>query len=214
MSLRGKFAAWVAVLSAAVLAVPAALAVLIAWGLPDTEAAALARILEWRAPLLVLAAMLVVLVCGGAVKWLFAEYVVAARVLAEQARVIRSVNPGLRLSSAGAPEIAVIAAEINALASAYSNLQRDSEALAAEARSRLEEERNRLAALMSELTQGVMVCNAEGIICCTTSRSGAFRRDGCRPARQRWSAWASLFGLISPAQICTRRTGPSAAGAV
>ena len=99
MSLRGKFAAWVAVLSAAVLAVPAALGVLIAWGLPGTEAAALARILEWRAPLLVLAAMLVVLVCGGAVKWLFSEYVVAARVLAEQARVIRSVNPGLRVRS-------------------------------------------------------------------------------------------------------------------
>lgn len=202
MSLRGKFAVWVAVLSAAVLAVPAAVGVLIAWGLPDTEAAALVRILESRAPVLVFAAMLVVLVCGGAVKWLFAEYVVAARVLAEQARVVRSVNPGLRLSSAGAPEIAGIAAEINALASAYSNLQRDSEALAAEARSRLEEERNRLAALMSELTQGVMVCNAEGTILLYNEQARTLFAAADSGARQPLVGLGrSLFGLIDRAQI-------------
>jgi len=202
MSLRGKFAAWVAALSAAVLAVLVAVVVLVAWGLPGTEAAALARILESRAPVLVLAAMLVVLVCGGAVKWLFAEYVVAARVLAEQARVIRSVNPELRLSSNGAPEIAGIAAEINELAGAYRNLQRDSEARAAEARSRLEEERNRLAALMSELTQGVMVCNAEGIILLYNEQARTLFAATDAAARQPLVGLGrSLFGLIDRAQI-------------
>jgi DNA polymerase-3 subunit epsilon len=202
MSLRGKFAAWVAALSAAVLAVLVAVGVLIAWGLPGTEAAALARILEWRAPVLVFAAMLVVLACGGAVKWLFAQYVVAARVLAEQARVIRSVNAELRLSSDGAPEIAGIAAEINELAGAYRNLQRDSEARAAEARSRLEEERNRLAALMSELTQGVMVCNAEGTILLYNEQARTLFAATDAVARQPLVGLGrSLFGLIDRAQI-------------
>ena len=202
MSLRGKFAAWVAALSAAALAVPAAVGVLLAWGLPGTEAAALAGILEGRAPVLVFAAALVVLVCGGAIKWLFAEYVVAARVLAEQARVIRSVNPGLRLSSNGAPEIAGIAAEINELAGAYCDLQRDSEARAAEARARLEEERNRLAALMSELTQGVMVCNAEGTILLYNEQARALFAAADSGARQPLVGLGrSLFGLVDRAQI-------------
>ena len=202
MSLRGKFAAWVAALSAAVLAVLVAVVVLVAWGLPGTEAAALARILEWRAPVLVFAAMLVVLVCGGAVKWLFAEYVVAARVLAEQARVIRSVNPELRLSSNGAPEIAGIATEINELAGAYRHLQHDSDARAAEARSRLEEERNRLAALMSELTQGVMVCNAEGTILLYNEQARMLFAATDAALRQPLVGLGrSLFGLMDRAQI-------------
>ncbi len=88
----------------------------------------------------------------------------AARALAEQTRVIGGANADLRLSSTGASELAELASAINGLADAYRSLQRESESRAVEARARLEEERNRLAALMSELAQGILVCNAEGTI--------------------------------------------------
>ena len=57
---------------------------------------------------------------------------------------------------------------------------------ARESGARLEEERNRLAALMSELAEGVLVCNAEGGSCSTTSARGS-----SFPATRRCSAWAA-----------------------
>ena len=164
MKPRTKFAVWVAVLYAAVLAVPAAMGALLLAGLSEGDAAVLERILNLRAPALAFLAVALLFVCGGAVKWLFAEYVTAARGLAEQTRVIPGANPNLKLSTDGARELAELATAINGLAEAYRGVKRDSESRAAEVRSRLEEERNRLAALMSELTQGVLVCNAEGTI--------------------------------------------------
>lgn len=164
MSPRSKFTLWVAVLYAAMLAVPAALGGLLFAGLPEGDAAALERALHLRTPVLAFLAFALLFACGGAVRWLFAEYVTAARALAEQTRAVAGADAELRLSTQGAGELAELAVAINGLAEAYRGLKRDSESRAAEARSRLEEERNRLAALMSELSQGVLVCNAEGAI--------------------------------------------------
>ena len=202
MSQAGKRVAWLAATYACALAAPAAVFVILASGLPDTDAAALRRILELRAPLLVLAAVLLLLLCGGAVKWFFAAHVTAARALAEQTRVIRSANPELRLSTQGARELAEIAAAINGLADAYHGLQRDSEARAADARSRLEEERNRLAALMSELAQGVLVCNAEGTILLYNEQARAlFAAPGSAAPHPLVGLGRSLFALIDRGQI-------------
>ena len=164
MSPGRKFVAWVAALYSAVMAVLVAVAALVASGLPEADAVALERILELRAPGLLFAAVMLAFICAGAVKWFFADYVTAARTLADQTRIITSANADLRLPSDGAPELGELAAAVNELAAAYGSLRRDSDTRAAEARSRLEEERNRLAALMSELTQGVLVCNEDGTI--------------------------------------------------
>ncbi len=202
MSPRGKFAAWVAALYLAFLAVLAAFGALFAAGLPEADAAALGRIVELRTPALTLLAVLLLLACAGAVRWFFAEYLAPARALAEQTRVIRSTNAELRIAVEGAGELAEVASAINELAGAYRRLQQESEARGAEARASLEEERNRLAALMSELAQGVIVCNAEGtILLYNESARALFASPDAAAAHPLVGLGRSVFGLIDRGQI-------------
>jgi DNA polymerase-3 subunit epsilon len=201
MSTRGRLLAWIAALYGVALAVPAALFMLLAAGLPEQDATALMRVVEQRAPVLLFGALLLLPACAAAVKWLLGGYLAAAQELAEHTRLIRSANTGLRLE-ARAGTLAGIAAAVNELADAYRGLQRDSETRAAEARSRLEEERNRLAALMSELTQGVMVCNAEGTLLLYNEQARTLFAVSTAAARQPLVGLGrSLFGLIDRAQI-------------
>ncbi len=202
MSPRGKFAVWVAALYFAVLAIVAGFGALVAAGLPDIDAAALGRILELRTPALALLAALLLLACIGAVRWFFSEHVAPARALAEQTRVIRSANADLRLSVEGAGALAEVASAINELADAYRSLQQDGEARAAEVRASLDEERNRLAALMSELAQGVLVCNAEGTILLYNEAARAlFASPDAASAHPLVGLGRSVFGLIDRGQI-------------
>ncbi|MEX2239851.1 MAG: exonuclease domain-containing protein [Burkholderiales bacterium] len=201
MNTRGRLLAWIAGLYGIALAVPAGLGVLLAAGLPEGDSAALMRILEQRTPVLVFGALLLLLAIASAVKWIFGGYVVAAQGLAEQTRLIRSTNAGLRPTARGG-QLAGVAAAIAELAEAYRELQQDSESRAAEARSRLEEERNRLAALMSELTQGIMVCNAEGTLLLYNEQARTLFAAADANARQPLVGLGrSLFGLIDRAQI-------------
>jgi DNA polymerase-3 subunit epsilon len=201
MSTRGRLLAWIAALYGVALAVPAALFMLLAAGLPEQDATALRRVVEQRTPVLLFGALLLLPACAAAVKWLLGGYLAAAQELAEHTRLIRSANVGLRLQARAGP-LAGIAAAINELADAYRGLQHDSETRAAEARSWLEEERNRLAALMSELTQGVMVCNAEGTLLLYNEQARTLFAASTAAARQPLVGLGrSLFGLIDRAQI-------------
>ena len=159
---RVRFAAWLAALYGGVLATVAGTIVLIDAGMPRSDQAVLWRMLGERAALLGFLAFLLLGVCGAIVAWLFRRFSLAPRALAEQTRLALA-NPGYRLAGDTA-ELAALAAEINRLAGAYHGVRGDTEAKVAEASSRLEEERNRLAALMSDLSQGVLLCNAEGRI--------------------------------------------------
>jgi DNA polymerase-3 subunit epsilon len=82
--------------------------------------------------------------------------------LAEGLGIILDANEAHRLDIGGPPELRRLAESANALAHRYETLTRDLEIKAAAARASVEEEKNRLAALMSELSQGVLVCNIDG----------------------------------------------------
>jgi DNA polymerase-3 subunit epsilon len=97
--------------------------------------------------------------------------VLAPLALREQALVMVNANPGLRLQEIGAPEIRTLAQVVNALAEQRESLQRDVEDRIRVAKSSIEEEKNRLAALMSELTQSVVVCNLDGRILLYNNRA-------------------------------------------
>jgi DNA polymerase-3 subunit epsilon len=202
MSPRGRFATWFALLYLGALTVVAAFAAVLMRGLPQADAAHLARVLELRAPALGLLALLLLIACAGIARWFFRAHVAPARAMAEQTRVIRSANAALRLSTERGGVLAELAAAINELADAYGRLQRESEARAAEARARLEEERNRLAALMSELSQGVLVCNAEGTILLYNEAARAlFAPTGSASAQPLVGLGRSVFGLLDRGQI-------------
>ncbi len=189
MKARRKFILWVVVLYAALLAIPAALGVLLAAGLPAPEQEVFLAMVSERAPALAFAALILLFVSVGAVKWLFDQYLTAVHALAEQTGVVLGANAELRVTTQGGREVAEAAAAINRLADAHRALRRDFELRARVAGAKLEEERNRLAALMSELSEGVMVCNAQGRILLYNEQAKALFAAG------ETGATAALVGL-------------------
>ncbi|NJM10525.1 MAG: cell wall metabolism sensor histidine kinase WalK [Synechococcaceae cyanobacterium SM1_2_3] len=65
---------------------------------------------------------------------------------------------------AGPSAIKRLAQAVNTLAEHRETLAQDLETKVAQAKASVEAEKNRLAALMSELSQGVLVCNIDGRI--------------------------------------------------
>jgi len=123
------------------------------------------------------AGLLVAMVAtGGAVvamiiKSLFEAYDVQPARLAEQARLILTTEPSRRLDLDGPAGVREMARVLNELAEHRQTLQQDVEAQIREGRRSVEEEKNRLAALMSELTQSVVVCNLDGRILLYNNRA-------------------------------------------
>jgi DNA polymerase III subunit epsilon len=124
----------------------------------------------------------VVLAVGThALLWrLYTVYPRAARRLAEEASVVLSANPAHRVDVEGASEIRLVGSRINAMAEQNQRLLREVESRVDAAQAELAEERNRLAALISELTEGVVVCNADGRILLYNQRARRIlqRTDG------------------------------------
>ena len=113
-------------------------------------------------------AMLIFLVLfallGLLASWLTQTYFAPLLRAAEQIRLISTANPATRVDAVGPSELRVLAQAMNSLAQAHQKLGEDDAKRIDEARADLEHERHRLAALMAQLTQGVVVCNADGRI--------------------------------------------------
>lgn len=137
----------------------------------EAERQALLAILRPRIELSILIILMTWFVLGMIVHAIYRAYALAPLALREQALVMVNANPGLRLQELGAPEIRTLAQVVNALAEQRESLQRDVEERIREAKSSIEEEKNRLAALMSELTQSVVVCNLDGRILLYNNRA-------------------------------------------
>lgn len=164
MSSRLRFALWVGAFFGAIVVLVATIGVLLAAGLGDDEQRVLRHVLEERGPLLGFLALIVFFACGGVLHWLRERFVAPLQALAAQTRVVASANLEHRVTVAGGGDVARLAAAINRLGDAYRSQHGDMEARIAESNARLGEERNRLAALMSELSEGVLLCNAQGRI--------------------------------------------------
>lgn len=162
MKARGKFALWVAILFAAGAAVPLATGLAVIEVLAAPDRAIVLRVLAERMPLIIFGAMVLLGLAAGLVRWFFAAYAEAALALAELTRGARAARGAAPIASEGAAELVQLAREIDRLAEQTRRLRVESDARVRESLASLEEERNRLAALMSELVEGVLVCNAEG----------------------------------------------------
>lgn len=92
------------------------------------------------------------------------RYMTAPLRLRERLLVILGSHPEARLPMEGPSEFQALAASINDLAAQRDDLQRDIDARIRHANAAVEEEKNRFAALISELNQSVIVCNIDGRI--------------------------------------------------
>lgn len=86
------------------------------------------------------------------------------RRLAESTRLVAGGNPAHRAELRGPAEVRELALAVNALAGRHETLIGTVEERIRQARADLDDEKSRLAALMSELASGVVVCTADGRI--------------------------------------------------
>jgi DNA polymerase III subunit epsilon len=102
---------------------------------------------------------------------LFRQYVVGLLRMAENLDLMRNANQDFCIEEEGPPEVRALARSANALARQRDELTRGVEAQVDLAKRSVEQERNRLAALMAELHQSVVVCNLDGRILLYNSRA-------------------------------------------
>lgn len=102
---------------------------------------------------------------------LFKQYVEGLLRMAETLRLMLGANRNFRVVPEGPPEVQQLAQAANDLAQQRDALMDDVDSQIARAKASVEEEKNRLAALMSELAQAVVVCNNDGRILLYNNRA-------------------------------------------
>ncbi len=169
----------------------AALFGVLALTLEDEPREALAALLEGRLALLVMLWALAALALGALARKLFAHWALAPARLAEQAQVLVESPVQRSLEPIGAAPVRVLAGVINELVQQRGSLREHIEQRVKEASRAVEQERSRLAALMSELTQSVVVCNLDGRVLLYNNRA----RWQFRALGEATTAGAELIGI-------------------
>lgn len=105
------------------------------------------------------------------VRRLFNRYVTGMAAMVEELRLMLGSNRSFRITEEGPPELRELVRAINDLATQRDAYIDDVETQVAKAKANVEEEKNRLAALMSELAQAVVVCNLDGRILLYNNRA-------------------------------------------
>lgn len=124
-----------------------------------------------RLALVGLAWLLGMLGIAWALRRAFTSWVTPLGQLAEEARVLLRTDVVRELRPKGSPEARAIAGLINELVSQREALRRDIDSKVQETARHIEQEKSRLAALISELTQSVVVCNLDGRILLYNNRA-------------------------------------------
>ena len=144
---------------------------LIASTLAPAQRALLAEQLAPRFVLIGLTWVFGLVVIGATLRWLLRRYASAPGRLLEQTRVLLAAPQAAPMNHRGTRETQALAEVIFQLATQRDSLRQDVATQIAQASLSVQQEKNRLAALMSELTQSVVVCNLDGRIILYNNRA-------------------------------------------
>jgi DNA polymerase-3 subunit epsilon len=111
-----------------------------------------------------IAIFFLLLVIGFTVEWFFRFYIIPVNQLTQEIHLINTVNPSLRARVHGSEDVRYLAKTINQQADVLANLKHSYEQQLEEAKSKSENEKEILAALLADLPQGILVCNVDGQI--------------------------------------------------
>jgi DNA polymerase-3 subunit epsilon len=189
-----RFALILAVLLTFELALAAAIGFIIFMDMEEGQRALLLNALVERGALLGALGVLAFCVLAAGLSRLFAAYLAPISRLGEDA-VLLAANPTHRAASEGAREVRELADKFNLLASAHQSMRDDVQLKIENANRALAEEKNRLAALMSELALGVLVCNIEGRMLLYNARARQLLGTG-HAASTAIGLGRSVFGAI------------------
>ncbi|NHC07743.1 DNA polymerase-3 subunit epsilon [Azonexus fungiphilus] len=137
----------------------------------DAEREMLTELLLSRLPIGTLMTLFGFAIGVAVLHKLFKQYVEGLLGMAEQLRLMLGANRNFRVRLDGPPEVQQLAQAANDLAAQRDALLDDVDSRIAQANASVEEEKNRLAALMSELAQAVVVCNLDGRILLYNNRA-------------------------------------------
>lgn len=167
---RIRFGLTLALLFGFLLAVIGCIFFILSIDISSQQRALLDELLAQRTPPLAFLAMLILLALGIGLKTLYEHYLIPLAKLTEDV-VLLTANSAHRALPQGAPEVRTLINKFNILAASHQALQDDVQTRIDHANRALAEEKNRLAALMSELAQSVLVCNLEGRILLYNTRA-------------------------------------------
>ena len=155
---------------------------------------ALAGLLGERWPLLALTGGALVGLAAAMSPWLYRRHIAAPAHLAEQAAVLTTSQLSHGIDDPSWPvDVRALAGVINTLVEQRERLRTDIEQQVSTASRRIELERRRLAALMSELTQSIVVCNLDGRVLLYNARARLqFRAMSALPTAAAGAEWLGL----------------------
>ncbi len=185
---------WAIALSGAVMALWLVLVAAMVWAtLSAPERAAVGSVLGERVALVFGAWLGGLVLIGWVLRTLHARFVGAPDRLLDQVRVLLAAREPQQLQLRGTREIQALASAVNELATQRDRLRTDMAAQVAEASASVQQEKDRLAALMAELQQSVVVCNQAGRILLYNQRARqAFRALSQDPQQ---ASGAELIGI-------------------
>jgi DNA polymerase III subunit epsilon len=168
---RGKFIAALGALYSFLGAVTVLLYFVLWSSLEKDEQQLILQLLRGREGIIALILLAGLAAIGVAFEYVYRHYVSAPLRLGEKLRVIVGANSSVRLPQEGSAELRRLTSAINQLADERDALQRDVQKKIEDAKASIEDEKNRFAALMSELNQSVIVCNSDGRILLYNNRA-------------------------------------------
>ncbi len=108
--------------------------------------------------------LVLLMIIGTLVSLLFHYYIIPILQIGEETKLISVANPDYRIAPRGSKEIIQLVHILNESGREFKRLRSQINDQVRSAQAQLTTERNRLAALMSEIPSGVLVCNREGQI--------------------------------------------------
>ena len=148
----------------ALLAAPVAAGALIWLQLNPEERDACARLVQSHPSSVVTTGAVLLASLAFALRWVFVRYIEPLRKLVEEVELIGTANPGYRLNLGEKGDISRLGTVINAAAERLEQAQATLDARIRDANGILEKERNSLAALIDQVSEGVLFCTNEGQI--------------------------------------------------
>ena len=148
-------------------------ALMVGSDLPPDAMQALVDVLGPKLPVLVVVFLAAAAVAAQSAHWAWKRWLSPADAMVEEARVLLSTDVERQVRPRGTQAMQGLAQAFNDLATQRRQLRADMAAQVRQASRHVEQERNRLAALMSELSQSVVVCNLDGRILLYNSQARA-----------------------------------------
>ena len=171
---------------------------------PD-ELTSIVRLMRQLIGPVLIVTLLLLGVCAWAVEAVYRNYIRPIRKIAEKVSLINTTNPSYRIPSEGAGEIRQLCDRINDAAQRHETLAKHVDDKIKLAQSESEQEKNTLAAIVAELPEGVLICNADGRILLYNNRAkqllaGESSRDhthsDARESERFIGLGRSIYGII------------------